>query len=153
MAGLFGGPGAPQYVGPAGTALATQRADGLFGVFPGTPDYMTPSAPGGSLPPSPVPVPVPVPPGEKQGPGIEVSIRIPGLLNVQGSLCLPPWLLESAPALVPIVLHMLRQRIEGELCREVPSEVEPDGRGVPCESPRDPEYGCSETEARVWDRE
>ena len=131
MAGLFGGPAAPQYEGSAGTALATQpQGGGLFGVFPGTPDYTTASTP----PPTGT-----TPPTGTQAPSIEVAIRVPGLLSVQGSLTLPPWLLESAPALVPLVLQMIRQRIDAEPCNEVPPPPRGDGGGRPCEVP--PEVG------------
>jgi hypothetical protein len=146
MAGLFGGVEAPQYVGPNGTAVATKQSAGLFGVFPGTPDYTT--APPPNVPPSDPPIPPVVP----ATPGIEVTLKVPGLVNLQASLWLPPWLRESAPTLVPILLHLLRQRIEGDLCRAAQAAgIRSDGTEY--ESPRDPGYERPETEARVWDRE
>jgi hypothetical protein len=152
MAGLFGGPEAPQYVGPGGTALATQpHAKGLFGVFPGTPEYATPAKSDGGAP-SPTQGP-----GEPSAtpPGVEVSVRVPGLISLQGSLWVPPWLKESAPALLPLLLHILQQRIEAELCRTpAPSAPTPGDGGRPCEPPPEPEEpprGDSESlYSRVW---
>ncbi len=146
MAGLFGGAEAPQYVGPAGTAVVTQQSGGLFGVFPGSPDYTPP-------PPSVPPSTPPVPPVVQPAPGIEVSVKVPGLVNLQASLWLPPWLRESAPALVPVLLQLLRQHIEGELCRDAGQGPGPDCEGQPYESPREAGFERPETEARVWDRE
>jgi hypothetical protein len=152
MSGLFGGPEAPQYVGPSGTALATQpRAQGLFGVFPGTPEYTQPSTPGGTTPPTPGTSD----PGSTPPPGIEIAVRVPGLLSVQGSLWVPPWLKESAPALLPLLLHILQQRIEAELCRTpVPPTPAPGDGGRPCEPPPRPEEPAREERegwySRVW---
>jgi hypothetical protein len=143
MAGLFGGPDAPKYVTPSGTELVTQSKDGgLFGVFPGTPDYTTPSTPNG--PPSTSPGTTP------QAPGIEVSIRVPGLLHLQGSLWVPPWLKDSAPTLLPILLQLLRQRIEEELCRETPAPSTSGNDPRTCETAPEPTPIPRREETEGW---
>jgi hypothetical protein len=146
MAGLFGGPDKPQYVDPTGHAVATQASGGGFlGVFPGSPDYSTPTVPTVPTPSKPDPVT----PGS-EGAAIEVSIRIPGLLSLQGALTIPPWVKDQAPALAPLVLRILSQRIDAEMRREARQPSDP-GAGE-CD-PSELGYGPSEVEARVWERE
>jgi hypothetical protein len=144
MAGLLS-TDAPQYVTPGGTALVTKTQGGMFGLFPGTPEYtrpeVVPAAPP-TTPPGNAPVLV-MEPAE-----IEVRVRIPGVAAVQGQVTVAP---AVVAALVP---HLVR--LAGELGkREVGGEVPP-AAGEPADDASDtPEASArrSEVEQRVWDRD
>jgi hypothetical protein len=126
MAGIFG-VNAPEYVSPAGAAVVTKTSGGLLGMFPGTPEYGKPegtmSAPAAGIG------------------GIEIRIAIPGLVNLQGSVVLPPWLPQLAPTIAPALLELVREWLARHGC-------------APLESPP-----ASKTEQRphveqrVWDRD
>jgi hypothetical protein len=115
MAGLFNSCESPRYLSADGQTVSEKRTASFLGLFPGTPEYVQPSTREAPLPAPPAPpfsvvVPrtgdVPACPTMPAA-GVEVRVRIPGLLDVHGTLSLPP----NLPDLLPVLLPLLAQRL------------------------------------------
>lgn len=159
MASLFnfGGP-APEYVGVNGSSVPRRSEGSFFGLFPGTPDYLT--APSATTPPagsSPNGAP-PSTPCQAKPTGLEVRIDVPGLLHLHGAIALPH-LQELAVLVVPFLVRCLEDRF-GATQDPVDERNEP--KGEPEEPSGWPEAArqevdlaqrVAELEQRLYDRE
>jgi hypothetical protein len=108
MAGYFS-PDPPQYMAASSPAPAATR--GALGLFPGTPDYQAGGA-SNTAPPATSP------------PAVELQIRLPGVLQLEAAISMPPWLPELSPVVLPMILNVARRWLEHRMCTD---QVEPAG--------------------------